>query len=85
MAVPLVVTPVFFISVIAIAAERAPMLAAIGIDPAHLAVGLPGVAPPVVSPVCRSGAGNGAGRDQGSGAEGENCKYSFHVSSPLRR
>jgi len=74
MTVPLEVMPVLFISVIAMAAERAPMLAAIGINPAHLAVGLPGVAPPVVSPVCDGGAGNGAGRDQGRGAEGENCK-----------
>jgi hypothetical protein len=68
------VTPVLFISVIARAAERAPMLAAIGVYAAHLAIGLPGVAPPVVTPICGGWARDGADRDQSGGAEGENCK-----------
>ena len=73
-AVPLVMAPELVMPVVAIVPERAPLGAAIGVKPARLVVGLPGVAPPVVPSVGGGGARNGAGRDQGGGAKGENCE-----------
>ncbi len=73
-AVPLVVAPELVMAAVAMVPERAPLGAAIGENPVRLVVGLPGLAPPVVPSVGGGGARNGAGRDQGGGAQGENRK-----------
>ena len=60
--------------VLAIVSERAPVLAAKGEIPAHLVVGLAGMAAPVVPSIGGGRTRNRTGRDQGGGAEGENRK-----------
>jgi hypothetical protein len=53
---PPIVAPELVVPALAVVPERFPVRAAIGGIPAHLAVGLPGVAPPVMTSICGGGA-----------------------------
>jgi hypothetical protein len=57
---PPILAPELVVPALAVVPERFPLRAAIGGIPAHLAVGLPGVAPPVMAPVMASVGGCGA-------------------------